>query len=506
MRAPAPTLPIAARPVMANAMAEVARIVSRELLLAAGTCPVIRTDGGGVAFDVSGSRGAALANEISAQLNTAALIHHRDPDSVTASVERFANRYLDQPAGATSDEVGADDLTDPRSLANQPPVVRYVNLLIREALAAGASDIHLDGTSDGLDVRLRIDGVLTPGPPAIDGLQSAILSRWKLLADLDIAERRRPQDGRIRTRVGDANVDLRLSTVPSLHGESAVIRVLDRTNGAVGLDELGIPPNILRQLRALIRRPHGLLLVTGPTGSGKTTTLYSALAERANGREKLISVEDPIEIQVEGVTQVPLHREVGVSFASALRALLRHDPDVLMIGELRDAETAGVAVQASMTGHLVLATLHTNDSVSAISRLVDLDVPRFLIADTLAGVLAQRLVRRLCTECAAPATNTAAIVTAAREVLPAFEPLLARPAARRAVGCSACRGTGYRGRVGVFEFMPFTQESRDLILSPSAQGGAKVNAYTVEPLIADGMRKVLAGISSLDEVQHAIAV
>ena len=505
MRAQVSTVPDAPLAVESDALVAAAHVVSRELLLSGGVCPVSARDSGTLLFEVSSTRGVALANEISVRLRVTPICQHRDPDAVTASIERFANRYLERIADAVDETVGADDLTDPRSLANQPPVVRYVNLLIREALSAGASDIHLDGTADGLDVRLRIDGVLTPGPPAADGLHSAILSRWKLLADLDIAERRRPQDGRIRTRVGETSVDLRLSTVPSLHGESAVVRVLDRSGGAVDLDDLGIPESMLRQVRALIKRPHGLLLVTGPTGSGKTTTLYSALAERSNGREKLISVEDPIEIQVAGVTQVPLHREAGVSFASALRALLRHDPDVLMIGELRDAETAGVAVQASMTGHLVLATMHTNDSVSAISRLVDLDVPRFLIADTLAGVLAQRLVRRLCVECSLPAVDAPTIVDAASRYLPANEPLLASPVPRRPVGCPACRSTGYRGRIGIFEFMPISEESRTTILHSEGQRSASSSAYLVEPLAADGMRKVLAGITSYEEVQRAIA-
>jgi general secretion pathway protein E len=488
-----------------SVLAAVARVVTRELLLGCGACPVFATDDDVLDFDVSSDSGEALAREIGAQLCVKVRCQRRDADSVTAGVERFANRHFDRGSDRVQEAVDSSDLTDPRSLATQPPVVRYVNLLIREALAAGASDIHLDGTSEGLDVRLRVDGVLTPGPVATDGLQSAILSRWKLLADLDISERRRPQDGRIRTRVGDTNVDLRLSTVPCLHGESAVIRVLDRSAGAFALENLGIPPGILDELYALIRRPNGLLLVTGPTGSGKTTTLYSALAERANGREKVISVEDPIEIQVDGVTQVPLHREVGTSFASILRALLRHDPDVLMIGELRDAETAAVAVQASMTGHLVLATLHTNDAVSSVSRLVDLEVPRFLIADTLTGVLAQRLVRRLCGNCAEPARDTGAIVAAARDVLPPDEALLVLPAVRRAVGCPECRRTGFQGRVGIFEFMTVTDESRRRILRPDADHGGSGIADSVQPLIADGFRKVLAGITTIDEVQRAIA-
>ncbi|MEP6472852.1 MAG: GspE/PulE family protein, partial [Gemmatimonadota bacterium] len=265
-------------------------------------------------------------------------------------------------------------LADVRDLANQPPVIRYVNLLIREAADAGASDIHLDATREGLRVRLRLDGVLTPwsGPPP--ALQAAIVSRIKLLAELDIAERRAPQDGRIRIRLEARELDLRVATVPTLHGESVVLRLLDRGERQTTLAELGLAPDTLAAFERLARRQHGIVLATGPTGSGKTTTLYAALGLRDPTAEKIITVEDPVEYHLPGVTQVPVHAKAGVTFAAALRSLLRQDPDVLMVGEMRDAETAGIAVQAAMTGHLVFSTLHTNDAVSAITRLADLGV------------------------------------------------------------------------------------------------------------------------------------
>jgi len=295
-----------------------------------------------------------------------------------------------------SPEGSGDELTDTRDLANQPPVVRFVNLLIREAHDARASDIHLESAREGLRARFRLDGVLVDVPSPPKGLQAAVISRIKLLAELDIAERRAPQDGRIRVRLEERELDLRVSTVPTLYGESVVLRLLDRGGRPVALDELGMDPETLTRFRRLAEQPHGILLATGPTGSGKTTTLYAALGLRQRSAEKIITVEDPVEYHLEGVTQVPVHAKAGMTFGSALRSILRQDPDVLMVGEMRDAETAGIAVQAALTGHLVFSTLHTNDAASAITRLEDLRVEPYLIAATLEGVLAQRLELRIC--------------------------------------------------------------------------------------------------------------
>ena len=341
--------------------------------------------------------------------------------------------------------------TDARDLANQPPVIRFVNLLIRDAHEARASDIHLEATREGVRARFRIDGVLAEVPSPPKGLQAAVVSRVKLLAELDIAERRLPQDGRIRVRLEERELDLRVSTVPTLYGESVVLRLLDRGGRPVALDELGMAPDTLDRFRAIAQRPHGIILATGPTGSGKTTTLYAALGLRERTAEKILTVEDPVEYHLDGVTQVPVNRKAGMTFASALRSLLRQDPDVLMVGEMRDAETAEIAIQAAMTGHLVFSTLHTNDALGALPRLADLQVETYMVASTVEAVLAQRLVRRICPDCQERYRPDPAAVA-----LLALKPV-GRETLLRGNGCPTCRGTGYRGRVGIFELLTMTE-------------------------------------------------
>ena len=386
--------------------------------------------------------------------------------------------------------------TDARDLANQPPVIRFVNLLIRDAHDSRASDIHLESTREGLRARFRIDGVLADVPNPPKGLQAAVVSRVKLLAELDIAERRLPQDGRIRVRLEERELDLRVSTVPTLYGESVVLRLLDRGGRPVELDDLGMGSETRAQFKALALRPHGILLSTGPTGSGKTTTLYAALELRERTAEKIITVEDPVEYHLEGVTQVPVNRKAGVTFAAALRSLLRQDPDVLMVGEMRDGETAEIAVQAAMTGHLVFSTLHTNDAVGAIPRLADLRVESYLVAATLEGVLAQRLVRRVCPDCRelyAPEPEAVAI-------------LAQRPVGKhrlvRGKGCPACRGTGFRGRVGVFELLVLSDELKHEITrsAPVARLRELADKEGMVTLKEDGWAKVLAGLTTVEEV------
>ncbi len=398
--------------------------------------------------------------------------------------------------GATEDDLSADV----RDLANQPPVVRYVNLLVRDAYDATASDIHLEANHNGLAVRFRVDGVLIPAPEPPRQLQHAVVSRVKLLAELDIAERRRPQDGRIRVRLEDRELDLRVSTVPTVHGESVVLRLLDRGGRPVGLDELGMSSHVLHEMTHLATRPHGMLLVTGPTGSGKTTTLYGALQGRNAASEKIITVEDPVEYQLAGITQVPVHRQAGVTFGAVLRSILRQDPDVVMVGEMRDAETAEVAVQASMTGHLVFSTLHTNDALSAVPRLVDLGVPDYLVAATLEGVLAQRLVRKNCSAC-----------QTTYEASPQQVSLLAdRPTGRtmlwRGVGCAQCRGTGFRGRVGIFELLLITDDVREAITRRRSRSELRSIAREagLVPLRVDGWQKVQSGVTSIEEVLRVV--
>jgi type II secretory ATPase GspE/PulE/Tfp pilus assembly ATPase PilB-like protein len=396
---------------------------------------------------------------------------------------------------------GPDEhLADVRDLVNQPPVIRFVNLLIREAHDSEASDIHLEASRDGLRVRLRIDGVLTELPSPPRGLQAAVVSRVKLLAELDIAERRAPQDGRIRVRLESRELDLRVSTVPTLHGESVVLRLLDRGGRAVRLEELGMASDMLGEFLRLAQKPHGILLATGPTGSGKTTTLYAALGLRHVSAEKIITVEDPVEYHLDGVTQVPVHAKAGVTFAAALRSILRQDPDVLMVGEMRDNETAGIAVQAAMTGHLVFSTLHTNDAVSALTRLADLKVEPYMIAATVEGVLAQRLVRRICTECREryrPDPSAAAILAGR----PLGDLVL-----ERGQGCAACRQTGYRGRTGIFELLTMTDDLRHDLLTELDHGALRrrVHEAGMVTLKQDAWAKVQAGLTTIEEVLRVV--
>ena len=414
-----------------------------------------------------------------------------------ASAESVVELVRDLSAAADAAPTGAhESLTDVRGLATQPPVIRLVNLLIREAYDARASDIHLESTADGLRVRLRIDGVLTELPSPPRALQAAVVSRVKLLAELDIAERRRPQDGRIRVRLESRELDLRVSTVPTLHGESVVLRLLDRGGRPVSLQDLGMPGEMLTAFERLARRPHGIVLATGPTGSGKTTTLYAALGLRHPSEEKVITVEDPVEYHLPGVTQVPVHQREGMSFSAALRSLLRQDPDVLMVGEMRDGETAAIAVQAAMTGHLVFSTLHTNDAASALTRLADLKIEPYMIASTLEGVLGQRLVRRVCPECRARYQPDPAVVA-----------LLARrpvgtQSLERGRGCAACRQTGYRGRIGIFELMVMTEELRRQLAAGLDLAAIRhyLRGEGMVTLRDDAWAKVQAGITTVEEV------
>ena len=390
-------------------------------------------------------------------------------------------------------ELALDDLVH---LANEAPVVRLVNLLILEALDARASDVHLEAFADGLRVRYRVDGVLQPAPSPPAQLTAAVISRLKIMAELDIAERRLPQDGRIRLRLQDRAVDVRVATAPTLHGESVVLRLLDRERGRRSLTDMGMGAQVLAQFTEVIGRSHGIVLVTGPTGSGKTTTLYGAIEQLRTGREKILTVEDPVEYELAGVPQVPVNEKAGVTFASALRALLRQDPDILLVGEIRDEETAQVATQAALTGHLVLSTLHTNDAASAVTRLLDLGVAPYLVSSTVEAVLAQRLVRVLCTSCREETTPD---VRTLQRVGTQDEPLTT---VWRAVGCAKCRNTGYRGRQGIFELLVMSEALRELTHARSS--GERLRACAMQegmqPLRADGLRLVREGVTTIDEI------
>ena len=418
-----------------------------------------------------------------------------------AAQESVVELVRDLGAADTATEADSDaPMADARDLASQPPVIRFVNLLIREAYDASASDIHLEATRDGLRVRLRVDGVLSELPSPPPGIQAAVVSRIKLLAELDIAERRVPQDGRIRVRLESRELDLRIATVPTLFGESVVMRLLDRGGASVSLGQLGMGEETLSEFRRLAARAHGILLSTGPTGSGKTTTLYAALGLRRSSEEKIITVEDPVEYHLAGVTQVPVHTRSGVTFASALRSILRQDPDVLMVGEMRDPETAAIAVQAAMTGHLVFSTLHTNDAVSALTRLTDLGIEPYMIAATVEGILAQRLVRRVCPDCRERYTPEPAVLALLGHALPAGTEFT------RGCGCMHCRQTGYRGRTGLFELLVVRDEIRDGLLGRTGlrELRDRARAAGMVTLAEDGWRKALAGITTVEEVARVV--
>ena len=388
-----------------------------------------------------------------------------------------------------------DDLV---SLANEAPVVKIVNLLLLEALDTRASDVHLESYQNGLRVRYRVDGVLQDAIAPPPRLAAAVVSRLKIMAELDIAERRVPQDGRIRLRMHDRQVDVRVSTLPTLHGESVVLRLLDKESGRIDLEALGMGPDTLVRFDKVIAKPHGIVLSTGPTGSGKTTTLYAAVDRIRTGREKILTVEDPVEYELPGVPQVPVNEKVGLTFANALRALLRQDPDVMLVGEIRDQETADIATHAALTGHLVLSTLHTNDAATALTRLVDLGIEPYLVASTVEAVLAQRLVRRICESCRRPveltAEQRAALGGAASELGEVWE----------GEGCEQCRGTGYSGRTGIYELLVMEPEIREAVLGDTTISAGRLQVLAREAgmklLREDGLRVVAEGFTTVEEV------
>jgi general secretion pathway protein E len=399
------------------------------------------------------------------------------------------------------EEEAIDDL---RALANQAPVIKLVNVILLEALRLRASDVHLESTAQGLRVRYRIDGVLqeVSNPPR--QYQAAVISRIKIMANLNIAERRLAQDGRIRLRLSDRELDLRVSTLPALHGESVVLRILDHGAGVPDLLELGMVEAVRSSFARLIRLPHGIILVTGPTGSGKTTTLYGALRQINGPAVKIVTVEDPIEYQIEGLTQIPVAAKGGLTFASALRSILRHDPDIIMVGEMRDTETAEISIQAALTGHLVFSTLHTNDAPGGLTRLADMGIEPYLIAATVRGLLAQRLVRVVCDRCGEqyePSASELGQVRLSGMTTPE-RATSARPFFRRGSGCEACAGSGYRGRTGIYELLVVSDELRARIVAgaPLDEIRELARQQGMVPLRSDGWTKVCAGITTIEEL------
>jgi len=413
----------------------------------------------------------------------------------SGDMEAALDRLYPAEIGRTGEAGGADesDVERLKDLSSDAPVVRAVNALIARAAEAQASDIHIEPTEDSLKIRLRIDGALRDEDPLPPHLKSAFVSRIKVMAGLNIAERRLPQDGRLRLAVRGHDIDLRVATSPTIHGESVVLRLLDRSNLALDFESLGFGgDNLARYLRVL-RQPHGIVLVTGPTGSGKTTTLYASLAVMNTADRKILTIEDPIEYRLAGINQTQVSPQIGLSFAAALRSFLRQDPDVMMVGEVRDLETAQVAVQAALTGHTILSTLHTNSAAAAVTRLIDMGVEPFLITSTLNAVLAQRLVRRLCPHCREPFTPAPETLEALG-VSPAGLERLWRPA-----GCAACGGGGFRGRIAVLELLVVDAEIERLVLARAEARDIQA-AAGMRTMLEDGLVKARAGLTTLEEV------
>ncbi|MDT8406010.1 MAG: type II secretion system ATPase GspE [Methylococcales bacterium] len=402
-------------------------------------------------------------------------------------------------ANMESENVGEEDLEHLKDMASEAPVIKMVNLILQKAIDNRASDIHIEPFEQKLKVRLRIDGVLQEidSPPAASA--AAVLSRVKIMAKLNIAERRLPQDGRIKVQMLGKELDLRVSTIPTLYGESVVIRLLDKETTVLDFKALGFSATQLARFNSILAKPHGIILITGPTGSGKSTTLYTALKQLNTTERKIITVEDPVEYQLEGINQIQAKPQIGLNFAAALRSIVRQDPDVIMIGEMRDLETARIAVQSALTGHLVLSTLHTNDAAGGVTRLQDMGLEEYLLSSTVNGILAQRLVRKLCPDCKThePVPETMAREMQLRRLQPEGELLWFH-----AQGCAKCHGLGYRGRMAIVEFLVMTDPIRKLIMTHAEAGD--IQKLAIEQgmlrLYEDGLSKALAGSTTLDEV------
>jgi len=398
------------------------------------------------------------------------------------------------------DAVGEDDVEHLRDLASEAPVIRLVNLIIQRAVEARASDIHIEPFENRLKVRYRIDGVLqeVEAPPSRS--TAAVISRIKIMAKLNIAERRLPQDGRIMVRVQGKELDLRVSTIPTVYGESVVMRLLDRESVVLDFCELGFTDYVLKPFLNVLHMPHGIILVTGPTGSGKTTTLYTALEKLNAPVRKIITVEDPVEYQLEGVNQIQVKHSIGLTFASALRSIVRQDPDVIMIGEMRDLETAKIAIQSALTGHVVLSTVHTNDAAGGITRLLDMGVEDYLMTSTVNGILAQRLVRKICMNCREPYKALPEMVKELK--LDKFAKGAKKIKLYHAKGCEECSNTGYRGRMGIFEFLVVTDPIRRLILRRADAGQILEQAHKegMRVMYDDGLVKCLDGTTTVEEI------
>ncbi len=466
----------------------------------------LRADGQSIDLLVTDPFSTQAMDDLTFALGRNVRFYFADPDKIEVQIKQHYGE----------DEESIDDLLqeissgglvtegrelsehDIESMAEQTPIIRFVNLVVGQAIRDKASDIHFEPFEHEFKIRYRIDGALYEMAPPPKALALPIISRIKVLASLNIAERRIPQDGRIKITLGGRQVDLRVSTLPTQFGESVVLRVLDQSAVQLDITQLGMPEDVFNGMQEIVRRPNGIFIVTGPTGSGKTTTLYSGLRIINTVDLKLLTAEDPVEYEIEGIMQVPVNPLVGLTFASALRSFLRQDPDVIMVGEIRDLETAQISIQASLTGHLVLSTLHTNDSAGAITRLIDMGVEPFLIASTLEAVLAQRLVRRVCSQCKAsyePAADMLTQLGVKRESIGDRQFYFGK-------GCPVCTQTGYRGRLGIYEWLRLSEAVRDLVVqrAPTLMIRQKALEQGMRTLRDDGLRAIFDGHTTIEEV------
>ncbi len=425
-------------------------------------------------------------------LTTINRVYDRARDSAEQMMDDLSEESLDGMTGGLEEPEDLLDVTD------EAPIIKLVNSLLFRAVKERASDIHIEPFEKDLSVRFRVDGVLHEVIRPPKRIQSSITSRVKIMGGLNIAEKRLPQDGRIRLKIAGKDIDIRLSTVPTSFGERVVMRLLDRSSILLGLDDIGFLGDKLERMERLIRRSNGIILVTGPTGSGKTTTLYAALSRINSPDKNIITIEDPVEYQLKGIGQIHVNPKIDLTFANGLRSILRQDPDVIMVGEIRDTETAGIAIHASLTGHLVLSTLHTNDAPGAITRLIDMKIEPFLISSSVVAIIAQRLVRLICPDCREEFTPTKAELS---ELSLKREELEGK-AIFRGKGCSDCMGTGYRGRTGIYELLLVDDRIRSLILKNSDSNTIKREAIKrgMHTLRIDGSRKVIEGITTIEEV------
>ena len=471
---------------------EILTFFPREFLITAAIAPLREENGSIVIFGAKESEGSA----VEAGLALKKSIKFIEADEL--EVRRFVSEHygLETSRQEAIDEFGdrIDNIKSLEEQANDAPLVRLVSDILMNACRKRASDIHIEPHEDATVIRFRIDGVLAETDRLPLALNTAIVSRIKILSRLDIAQTRLPQDGRVALNVGGRELDLRVSTIPTPHGERVVLRLLDRSSVRFGMEELGLDGALLSKWKDTIFQPHGIVLVTGPTGSGKTTTLYAAIETLRSGKVNILTVEDPVEYQLDGIGQIQVNPKINLTFAAGLRSILRQDPDIIMVGEIRDDETALIAVQSALTGHLVLSTLHTNDSASASPRLLDMNIEPYLLASTLRGVLAQRLVRRLCQNCM--------LESKPNEIEIASLGLMNGEKIFRAKGCDKCDGSGYHGRIGIFEFMATSDKIRELILNRRPSSEIFESAYQsgMKSMKDDGVGKIRAGLTSPEEV------